>query len=109
MNGEPSRFWEYSGYCLGNRSTGITYVMSRVSKVLIPTYLPSCYYKEKGKKERGTPMVKKVLCLLSCFLLSRAIVNFGVQLTFTIWIHLVNVHIRFLCGTEAGNPVTGAD
>jgi hypothetical protein len=22
---------------------------------------------------------------------------------------LVNVHIRFLCGTEAGNPVTGAD
>ena len=37
VGGEPSGFWEYSGYCLDNRSAGPAYVMSRVSEVLMPT------------------------------------------------------------------------
>ena len=42
----------------------------------------------------------RALCLLNCFLLSRAVLNFGVQLTFTIGIHLVYVSIWFLCGEQ---------
>ena len=47
----PNGFWEYGGHCLGNRCVGqaVTYVMSQVSEGLMPTYLPSCYYKEKGR------------------------------------------------------------
>ena len=37
VGGEPSGFWEYGGCCLGNRCSGLTYVMSWVSEVLIPT------------------------------------------------------------------------
>jgi hypothetical protein len=52
VGGESSGCWEYGGHCLGNKCVGhiVAYVMSQVSEVLIPTYLPSCYYKEKGKK-----------------------------------------------------------
>ena len=41
--GEPNGFWEYGGCCLGNRCTGrtVTYVMSGVSEVLVPTYSKS--------------------------------------------------------------------
>ena len=37
--GEPNGFWEYGGCCLGNRCIGctVTYVMSQVSEVLVPT------------------------------------------------------------------------
>ena len=41
VRGEPSGFWEYGDYCLGNRSAGLAYVMSQVSEVLIPTV--DCY------------------------------------------------------------------
>jgi hypothetical protein len=60
VGGEPNGFWEYGGHCLGNRCVGlaVAYVMSQVSEVLIPTHLPSCYYKEK-KKRRGKLMVKR--------------------------------------------------
>jgi hypothetical protein len=52
VKGEPNGFWEYGGRCLGNRCVGliVAYVMSQISEVLIPTYLPS-YYKEKKKEE----------------------------------------------------------
>ena len=46
--------------------------------------------------EKGT----RAWYLLNYFLLSRGVINFGVQLTFTIGIHLVNVRIRFLCGQQ---------
>jgi hypothetical protein len=53
MGGEHNGFWEYGGCCLGNGCVGhvVPYVMSQVSEVLIPTYLPSHYYKEKKKEE----------------------------------------------------------
>ena len=76
----PNGFWEYGGHCLGNRSVGPAYVMSQVSEVLMPIYLPSCYYKENKRKggEANGEKGMEVLCPLSCFLLSRAIINFGV-------------------------------
>jgi hypothetical protein len=51
--GEPSGFWEYGGCCHGNRCVSPAYVMQWISEVLIPTYLPSCYYKEKEKGGKG--------------------------------------------------------
>ena len=70
VGGEPSGFWEYGACCLGNRSAGhaVTYVMSQVWEVLMPTYLPSCYYKEKERKMEGDTDGEKgmrALCLLS--------------------------------------------
>ena len=53
VGGEPSGFWEYHDYCLGNRSVGPAYVMSQVSQILMPIYVPSCYYKEKVEKKGG--------------------------------------------------------
>jgi hypothetical protein len=35
VGGEPSRFWEYDGCCLGNRSAGPTYIMLQVLEVLM--------------------------------------------------------------------------
>ena len=40
-------------------ATGLKDVMSQVLEVLMPTYLPSCYYKEKGEGGREKPMVKR--------------------------------------------------
>ena len=59
VESEPSGFWEYGGCCLGNRCSGPAYVMSQVSEVLMPTYLPSCYYKEKEKIGSRKPKVKR--------------------------------------------------
>jgi hypothetical protein len=56
---KPSGFWEYGRCCLGYRSAGLAHVMSWVSEDLIPTYLPSCYYKKKEKRRRGKFMVKR--------------------------------------------------
>ena len=55
VGGEPNGFWEYGGCCLGNRYAGhaVTYVMSQVSEILIPTFLPYYYYKEKKKRGGG--------------------------------------------------------
>jgi hypothetical protein len=81
VGGEPSGYWEYVGGCLGNRCMGhcLLGVMSLgTEQVLIPTYLPFSYHKEK--KGEGKPVGKGmgILCILSCFVLSRGIINFGV-------------------------------
>lgn len=49
-----------------------------------------------------------VMDLLNCFLMSRGVINFGLYLTFTIEVHLVNVHMRLLWAA-AGNPATRID
>ena len=56
------------------------YVTSQVSEVLVTTYLLS-YHKEKEKKggvEADVEREMRVSCLLSCFLLRRSIISFGV-------------------------------
>ena len=82
MEGDSRGFWEYGGCCLGKWCAGPTNVMACF-----------CYYEEKEKRREGEANSKNgmmVSYLLSCFLLSGVVVNFGVQLTFTIGIHLVN-------------------
>ena len=44
VGGEPSGFWEYGGCCLGNRSVGPTYVMSRVSEDPSEPVWCYCFY-----------------------------------------------------------------
>jgi hypothetical protein len=61
VGGEVNGFWEYGGHCVGNRYVGctVTYVISQISEDLMPTYLPSCYYKEKEKIGSRKPKVKR--------------------------------------------------
>jgi hypothetical protein len=84
----------------------------------MPTYLLSCYYKEKEKKREGEADSGKgmrVLCLLNCFLLSRGVVTFGGVAGFHPrdllgkHSHQVPLWTAALLRTAAGNPVTGAD
>ena len=58
----------------------VAYMMSQVWEVLVPTFFSSCYYNEKEKVEgeAGGEKGMRAMCLLSYFLLSRGVVNFGV-------------------------------
>lgn len=58
------------------------------------------YHKKKEKKERDADGERGIgaTCLLRYFLLTWGIVNVGVQLTFTIKLHLLNVCIHLLSG-----------
>ena len=61
--------------------------------------LPFLPYHKKGKKGRGKPMVKGEWGVESHWLLPAVLGRRkGVQLAFTIGIHLANVHIRLLYG-----------